>query len=204
MRTFEEYLNEKMVTIHTTTINLKTGGAGNYGIRVIFEVKHWRNAVWLNIIAANAGEIPAYANKHYKIDDKTKVADIYKWAKAVSKEAIPRSREFNDMFQRILDFHDPLNESLFQNFKKAMKRFHAARNVSGEHFDEILRQAEFHANAGEQTQEKKKLKKFIKSLKSIDISSYAGRVKVANLEKRFLPLLKSMHIESKEENHENI
>ena len=110
MKTYKEFMSEAMVTIHTTTINLKTGGNGNFGIRVVFEVKHWNNAVWVNIIAANAGEIPAYATKHFKITTKTKVADIYKWAKAVSKEAMPKNREFNNMFQRIIDFRDPMNE----------------------------------------------------------------------------------------------
>jgi hypothetical protein len=116
-----------MKTIHSTTINLKTGGPNNYGIRIVFEVKHWNNKVWLNIIAAEAHEIPAYASKHYQITSKTKVSDVYKWAAAVSKEKLPRSREFNNMFQRLLDFHDSINEAMGKNHP-------AVRNPDGELF----------------------------------------------------------------------
>lgn len=199
MKTFLEYLDEgPMETIHTTTINLDHGGSGNFGIRVVFEVKHWKNAVWLHVIAANAGETGAYASKHYKLGPKTKVSDIYKWAKTVSKEAMPRSREFNDMFQRLVGFYDPMNEGFIAKFKKTMKNFHDAKNVSDSHFDDLLAKAEFKAS-GEQTPEKKKLKKFIDTLKKIDLGSSKGRIQVAHLEKRFLPLLKSMHVEAMDE-----
>lgn len=108
----EESIGEGMKTLHTTTINMKTGGPNGYGYRLIFEVNHLNNRVFLHIIAAGDGEFAAYAQKHFKLDARTKVADVYKWAKQVSKEKLPRSREFNDMFQRLIDFYDPMNEAM--------------------------------------------------------------------------------------------
>ena len=94
-----------------------------------------------------------------------------------------------------------LDEGLFAKFKKTMKNFHDSRNVDNDHFDALIQRAEFKAS-GEETPDKKKLKKFLSQLKKIDISSQKGRIQISHLEKRFLPLLKSMHLESTDEEQE--
>jgi hypothetical protein len=104
MKTFsnQQFINEAKV-LDTAAINLQHVGPTKSGIRVQFDVKKVRRTTgefWamLHIRATEKGK--PYAGKDYRITDKTKKEDVYKWAKEVSKVDMPKNREIDNIFKK--------------------------------------------------------------------------------------------------------